>query len=106
MSSENVFKMSSRRFGQDQYIRLGHTSSRHLQGVFKMSLRRLKIVLPRRLQDVFKKFSIRLAKTSLRHLQDVFKTPSKPFQDVLQKRFQEIFKTSLRRFVCLGQGFA
>ena len=42
---------SSRRLGQDQYIRLGHTSSRCLQDVFKMS-----------------------GKTSLRHLQDVFWT--------------------------------
>ena len=48
-------KTSSRRLGQDQYIRLGYTSSR-------------------RLQDVFKTSSRRLAKTSSRHLQDVFKT--------------------------------
>ena len=50
-------KTSLRRFGQDQYIRLGHTSSSRLQDV-----------LPRCLQDVFKKSSRGLAKTSSRHL--------------------------------------
>ena len=48
-------KTSSRRLGQDQYIRLVHTSSR-------------------RFQDVFKTSSRRLANTSWRHLQDVLKT--------------------------------
>ena len=48
-------KTSSRRLGEDQYIRLGYTSSRRLQDVFKTSSRHL--------QDVFK--------TSSRHLQDV-----------------------------------
>ena len=75
-------KTSSRRLGQDQYIRLGHTSSRRLQDVFKMSSRRL--------QDVFKK--------SCQHF---FKTFSRGLQDVLQKRLQDIlksvFKTSSRR---------
>ena len=55
-------KTSSRRLGQDQYIRLGYTSSR-------------------RLQDVFKTSSRRLAKTSSRHL-----------QDVLQRYLQDVFK--------------
>ena len=39
MSSEDIFKTSSRRLGEDQYIRLGYTSSRHLQDVFKTSSR-------------------------------------------------------------------
>ena len=39
-------KMSSRRLHQDQYIHLGHTSSRRLQDVFKTSSKHL--------QDVFK----------------------------------------------------
>ena len=73
-SSEDVFKTSSRRLGEDQYIRLGHTSSR-------------------RLQDVFKTSSRRLAKTSSRHLQDVFKT--------FWKRLQDIFKTFSRRIIKL-----
>ena len=65
-------KTSSRRLGQGQYIRLGHTSSR-------------------RLQDVFKTSSRRLAKTSSRHLQDVFKTSCK-----------DIFKTFSRRIIRLN----
>ena len=36
-SSENVFKTSSRRLGQDQYFRYVHASSRRLEYVFKMS---------------------------------------------------------------------
>ena len=65
-SSEDVFKASSRRLGQDQYIPVGHTSSRRLQDIFKTSC-----------QDVFKTFSRRL-------------------QDVLEKRLQDIFKTSCK----------
>ena len=44
-SSEDVFKTSSRRLGQDQYICLDHTPSRRLQDVFRTSSGRL--------QDVF-----------------------------------------------------
>ena len=83
-------KTSSRRLGQDQYIRLGHTSSRCLQDVFKTSSRRL-------------------AKTSSRHLQDVFKTyhQAKLF---LVTRLREVFNLLLRRNpkmaiykgICLG----
>ena len=65
MSFEDVFKTSSRRLGQDQYICLGHTSSRRLQDVFK---------------------------TSSRRLQDVLKTSSRHFQDVLQRYLQDVFK--------------
>ena len=79
-------KTSSRRFNQDEYIRLSHASSEDI-------LRRLKYVLVKtnifvliiRLQDVFKKFSRRFAKRSSR----------RP-QDVLQKRLQDIFKTSCK----------
>ena len=70
--------VSRRRLDQDQYIRIGHTSSRRLQEV-----------LEKRLQDIFKAFS--------RRLQDIFKTSSKRLRDVLQKRLQDIFKTSSRR---------
>ena len=62
-SSEDVFKTSSRRLGQDQYIRLGYTSSR-------------------RLQDVLQK-----------RLQDIFKTSSRHLQDILQRYLQDVFKT-------------
>ena len=135
-SSEDVFiktnmftlalhlqKASSRHLDQDQYLRLGHTSSRRLQDVFKTSSRRLQDVLqkrlqdifkmpsrrfkddfktssrylqdilPRRLQHVFRTSSRRLAKTSSRHLQDIFKTFWRRLQDVLQRYLQDIFKT-------------
>ena len=59
---------SSRRLGQDQYICLGHTSSRRLQDVFKMFSRRLQDVLPRCLQDVFKMSCKNIFKTSSRRL--------------------------------------
>ena len=63
LSSEDVFKTSSRFLDQEKYIHLGHTSSRRLHNVFKTSSKRLQEVLPRRLQNVFR--------TSCK---DVFKT--------------------------------
>ena len=78
-SSEDVFKTSSRRLGQDQYIRLGHTSSRRLQDVFKTSSR----CLEKHLQDIFK--------TSSRRLQDIFEAPSK-----------DVFKTFSTRIIKLN----
>ena len=87
--NDDVFKTSLRRLGQDQNIRLGHTSLRRLQDVFKTSSRHLQDVLPRRLQNVFKTSSRRLAKTSSRHLQDVFKMSSRCFEDVF-KSFQDV----------------
>ena len=96
-SSEDVFKTSWSwgiyspysyvfrwRLDQDQYIRLGHTSSRHFPQVFKMSSRHL--------QDVSKMFQDVL-KTSSGHLQDFFKTSSRHLQDVLQRCLQDAFKT-------------
>ena len=65
-------KTSSRRLGQDQYIRLVHTSSRRLQDVFK--------TFSTCLQDIFK--------TSSRRLHNVFKTSSNKY----------VLKTSWRRF--------
>ena len=55
-SSEDAFKTSSRRLGQDQYIRLGHMSSRLFQDFFKTSSRRLAKIPSRRFQDLFKLF--------------------------------------------------
>ena len=78
-------KTSSRRLDQDQYIRLGHTSSRRLQNVFKTSSRRL--------QDIFKTSCKNVFKTSSRRLQDVLKTSSRHLQDVLQRYLQDVFKT-------------
>ena len=127
LSSEDVFKTSSRRIYspysyvfrrrlyQDQYICLGHTSSRLLEDVFKMSSRhlektscknvfktssrRLQDVLPRRRQNFFKTSSRRLAKTSSRHFQDVFKTFSRRLQDfkTSSRRLRDVLKTSSRR---------
>ena len=98
-------KTSSRRLHQDQHIRLGHTSSRRLQDVFKTSSRRL--------QDVFKTSSRRLQdvlKTSSRYLQDVFKTYYQvklflvtQFQDVFETYSKRFWPVLLRRlFICLG----
>ena len=81
-------KTSSRRLAQGQYIRLGHTSSRRLQDVLKMSSKRLEDVFARRLQGVLKTYS--------RRLQDIFQTSSKRLRDVLQNRLQDIFKTSCK----------
>ena len=66
-----IQKKSSRLLGQDQYIRLDHTSSRRLQDICKTSC----INVFRHLQDVFK--------TSSGYLQDLL---PRCFQDVLQKR--------------------
>ena len=54
-SSENVFKTSSRRLGQDQYIRLGYTSSRRLQDIFK-TYHQVKLFLLTRLWEAFNTF--------------------------------------------------
>ena len=53
-SSEVVLKASLIRLHQDEYICLCHTSSRRLQGVLKMSSKRLAKMFSRHLQDVFK----------------------------------------------------
>ena len=78
-------KTSSRRLGQDQYIRLGYTSSRRLQDVFKTSSRRLAKTSSRHLQDVLQ-----------RYLQDVFKTYYQ-VKLFLLTRLWEAFNTFLRR---------
>ena len=109
-SSEDVFKTSSRRLGQDQYIRLGHMSSRRLQDVFKTSSRPLQGVFKtssRRLdqdeyvclsltssEDVFKTSWSRPIYSSWLY---VFKTSSRRFQDVFKTSCKNVFKTSSRR---------
>ena len=72
-------KTSSRRLDQDQYIRLGHTSSRRLQDVFKASSRRLTKTFSRSLQNVFRTSCKNVFKTSSRCLA---KMSSRPVQDV------------------------
>ena len=61
-SSEDVFKTSSRRLEQDEYVRLTLTSSEDVLVQTNV------LVLAIRLQDVFEVFSRRLAKTSSRRL--------------------------------------
>ena len=85
---EDVFKTFSRRLDQDQHIRLGHTSSRPLQDIFK--------TFSRHLQDVFKTFS--------RRFENVFKTSSNVFKTYYQvklflvKQFHDVFETYSKRF--------
>ena len=76
-SSEDFFKTSSRRFGEDQII-----------------------VLVIRLQDVFKTFSRRFQDIFKMSCQYVFKTSSSYFQDLFKtfwRRIQAIFKTSSKK---------
>ena len=108
-SSEDVFKTSSRRLGQDQYIRLGYTSSRRLQDVFKTSSRRLAKTSSRHLQDVFKTFWRRLQDVLQRYLQDVFKTYHQvklflltSLQDVFNMFLRRTTKRTICRRICLG----
>ena len=81
-------KTSSRWLDQDQYNRLGHTSSRRLQDIFKTSCQGVFKTSSRSLHDVLQKL-----------LQDIFKMFLRPLQDVFQKCLQDIFKTSSRQ-VC------
>ena len=129
-SSEDVFirtnifalliplqKTSSRRLDQYQYIRLGHTSSRRFEDVFKTSSKRLQDIFKtsykkvfkkssRRFEDVFKassaqRFSvfanvfntssIRACNTSSKN---AFKTSWRRLEDVFARRLQGVFKTS------------
>ena len=79
---EDVFRLclqktSSRRLGQEQYIRLGHTSSRRLQYVFSVTMfrrpRRLQVVL----RDVFKILEDEKL-LRWRRVENIFKTSSRP----------------------------
>ena len=90
-SSEDVFEMSSRHIGQNEHIRLSHTSSGDV--LLKTNI----FVLTIRLEDVFETFSRRLAKASPRHVQDIFKMFLRHLQDILPRPLQCVFKTSSRR---------
>ena len=76
-------KTSSRRLSKDQYIRLGHTSSKRLQDVF-----------PRCLQDVFQtktSFSCKkIFKTSSRHLREIFEKSSRRPAKMSSRRFRDV----------------
>ena len=71
--------MSSRCLDQDQYIRLGHMSSRRLEDV-----------LPRALQDVFKMFR-RVFKTFSRGIIKLI-----VLVNTISRRLWDVFKTFLR----------
>ena len=105
LSSEEDFKMYSRRLDQNEYNCLSHTSSRRLQDVFKTSSRGLVKMPARILQDIFKESRThfeKVLKTFLRQLQDVL-DDFKMYHQVklfLQTRLQDVFKASKasRRF--------
>ena len=100
-----VFRRRLQDLDQDQYIRLGHTSSRRLaktssrflEDVFITSFENvLNTSSSRCLQDVIKTSSRRIAKTYSRRLQNVFKTSSRRLQDVFKtssRHLQDVFKT-------------
>ena len=100
-----VFRRRLQDLDQDQYIRLGHTSSRRLaktssrflEDVFITSFENvLNTSSSRCLQDVIKTSSRRIAKTYSRRLQNVFKTSSRHLQDVFKtssRHLQDVFKT-------------
>ena len=101
-----VFKTSSRRLDQDEYVRLSLMSSEDVFKtswsrpiysswlyVFKQPSRSFAKTSSRRFQDAFKTSCKKVFKTSSRRLQDVLKTSS--------KRPQTIFKTSSRRIIKL-----
>ena len=85
----NVFKTSSRRLHQGEYICLTHTSSRHLQDIFKTSSRRLQDVLQRCIQDVFKTYHL-VKMFLVTQFQDVFETFSflgRTAKTIIYRRF-------------------
>ena len=91
--SEDALKMSWKCLYQDEYIRLSHTSSRHLQHLFKTFWGRVQGVLPKRLQDVLQKC---LQDILPRRFEDAFKTSSKRLEKLSSGRLQDVLKTSSR----------
>ena len=95
---EDVFRLrlqktSSRRLGQDQYIRLGHMFSRRLG---QDQYIRLGHMSSRRLHDVLK--------MSLKRLQGVFKMSSRPFEDIFKTFSRRTIRLNClpRLIICLG----
>ena len=97
-SSEDVFKTSTRRLDQDEYIGLTHPFS---EDVFLIKI--IIIVLIIRLQDVFKTSSRRLAKSFSRSFQNVFKTPCNNVFRTSSRRLQDVSQDFLKR--CLQDVF-
>ena len=84
--NHNVNNPANIRLGQDQYIRVGYTSSRRLQDVFETSWSR---PIYSSLLYVFKTSCKKVFKTSSRSFEDVFKTSSRHLQDVF-KTYHEV----------------
>ena len=95
---QDIFKTSSRRLDQGEYVSLTHTSSEDV--LIKSNI----IVLLIRLQDVFKTSCQDVFRTSCKIVfktssRSLVKSSSRHLQDVLSsRRLQDIFKTSSRRF--------
>ena len=95
-----------RRLGQDQYFRLGHTSSRRFQDLVKTPCQD---VFKTSCKSVFKTSSRHLANTSSRHiaktssghLQDFFKTFWRRPQEVFKTSCKDVFQTFSRRIIKL-----
>ena len=86
-----LMKTASRRLDQDQCIRLGYMSLRHLQDVFQKCLQDIFKISWRRFEDVFKTFSRRLQdifEMSWRHFD--FKASSRLSRKMFSKRFQDV----------------
>ena len=94
MKTSSVF-VFRRHLDQGQYIRLGLTSSRRLQDVFKTSSRCL---AKTSLKTSSKRLQTRLAEISSTHLQGVFKVFSRHLQDVFKTSSRHLAKMSSRRF--------
>ena len=71
--SEDVFKASSKRLDQDEYICLGHTFSKNVQDFLQKCLQDISKTSSRRFQDVLKIYN-QVKLFLLTHLQYVFKT--------------------------------
>ena len=90
-------KTSWRHLFQEQDICLSHTSSRHLQELFKTSSRRLAKIYSRHLQDVLKTSSRHLQDVLPRRFQNVFKKPCENVIKISSKRLPYVLKTSSKR---------
>ena len=109
-SSEDVFKSSSRRLGQDQYLRLGHTSSRRHEDVFKTSFKNVFKTSSRRLQDVLERYLLDVFKTYHQVKLFLSKSPRDGYleKDLPRSHFWEIYGqcTKLPRMIKISPSFS
>ena len=100
-------KTSSRRLGQDQYIRLVHTSSRRFPDVLKTSPKYVWKISSRRFEDVSSSWTVFVNKT-LRSIQHVCKTYCKDRcleKDSPRSHFWEVYGkyTKFARVIKISQ---